>query len=127
MCDTFVALGNSTESGSVLLAKSADTEVNEAEKVANKPDGLRRNGARMAAAQLSPAGKVPAALLGNSGQGVKSSMAIVNHGAGIASLPEPPPPAADALWQPPKAAPAPRARKQPAAAQEAELFFPAAL
>lgn len=33
MCDTFVALGNSTESGSVLLAKSADTEVNEAEHV----------------------------------------------------------------------------------------------
>ncbi len=33
MCDTFVALGNSTESGSVLLAKSADTEVNEAEQV----------------------------------------------------------------------------------------------
>jgi len=33
MCDTFVALGNSTKSGSVLLAKSADTEVNEAEQV----------------------------------------------------------------------------------------------
>jgi dipeptidase len=33
MCDSFVALGNSTESGSVLLAKNADTEVNEAECV----------------------------------------------------------------------------------------------
>ena len=33
MCDSFVALGNSTRSGSVLLAKSADTEVNEAEHV----------------------------------------------------------------------------------------------
>ena len=33
MCDSFVALGNSTESGSGLLAKSADTEVNEAEHV----------------------------------------------------------------------------------------------
>ena len=37
MCDRFVALGNSTESGSVLLAKSADTEVNEAEKVIHYP------------------------------------------------------------------------------------------
>jgi secernin len=33
MCDSFVALGNATSSGSVLLAKSADTEVNEAEHV----------------------------------------------------------------------------------------------
>ncbi len=33
MCDSFVALGNSTRSGSVLLAMSADTEVNEAEHV----------------------------------------------------------------------------------------------
>ena len=37
MCDSFVALGNSTESGSVLLAKSADTEVNEAEQVVRYP------------------------------------------------------------------------------------------
>ncbi|MFV2067260.1 MAG: C69 family dipeptidase [Pirellulales bacterium] len=37
MCDTFVALGNSTASGSVLLAKSADTEVNEAEHVVRYP------------------------------------------------------------------------------------------
>ena len=37
MCDSFVALGNSTQSGSVLLAKSADTEVNEAEHVARYP------------------------------------------------------------------------------------------
>ncbi len=33
MCDSFVALGDSTVRGSVLLAKSADTEVNEAEHV----------------------------------------------------------------------------------------------
>ena len=33
MCDSFVALGDSTARGSVLLAKSADTEVNEAEHV----------------------------------------------------------------------------------------------
>lgn len=33
MCDTIVALKNSTSTGSVLLAKSADTEVNEAEQV----------------------------------------------------------------------------------------------
>jgi dipeptidase len=31
MCDTFVALSDSTANGSVLLAKSADTEVNEAQ------------------------------------------------------------------------------------------------
>lgn len=37
MCDSFVALGNSTASGSVLLAKSADTEVNEAEQVVRYP------------------------------------------------------------------------------------------
>ncbi len=37
MCDSFVALGNSTQSGSVLLAKSADTEVNEAEQVVRYP------------------------------------------------------------------------------------------
>ncbi len=37
MCDSFVALGNSTRSGSVLLAKSADTEVNEAEHVVRYP------------------------------------------------------------------------------------------
>ncbi len=37
MCDSFVALGNSTASGSVLLAKSADTEINEAEHVVRLP------------------------------------------------------------------------------------------
>jgi len=37
MCDTFVALSNSTASGSVYLAKSADTEVNEAEYVVRYP------------------------------------------------------------------------------------------
>ena len=31
MCDTFVALGSTTLTGSVLLAKNADTEVNEAQ------------------------------------------------------------------------------------------------
>ena len=44
MCDSFVALGDSTARGSVLLAKSADTEVNEAEHVVrfearDYPDG----------------------------------------------------------------------------------------
>jgi hypothetical protein len=37
MCDTFVALGNSTANGSVLLAKSADTEVNEAQHFLRLP------------------------------------------------------------------------------------------
>lgn len=37
MCDTFVALGNSTVNGSVLLAKNADTEVNEAQHLVKFP------------------------------------------------------------------------------------------
>jgi dipeptidase len=44
MCDSFVALGNSTASGSVLLAKSADTEVNEAEYVVRYPRREYRDG-----------------------------------------------------------------------------------
>ena len=50
MCDSFVALGNSTESGSVLLAKSADTEVNEAEQVVRYP---RRGYAEGALARIT--------------------------------------------------------------------------
>ena len=37
MCDTIVALKNSTSTNSVLLAKSADTEVNEAEQIVKYP------------------------------------------------------------------------------------------
>jgi secernin len=37
MCDTFVALGNSTATGSVLLAKNADTEINEAQHLVRLP------------------------------------------------------------------------------------------
>ena len=40
MCDTIVALSNSTSTNSVLLAKSADTEVNEAEQIVKY---LRKN------------------------------------------------------------------------------------
>ncbi len=50
MCDSFVALGNSTQSGSVLLAKSADTEVNEAEQVVRYP---RRHYAEGALARIT--------------------------------------------------------------------------
>ena len=50
MCDSFVALGNSTRSGSVLLAKSADTEVNEAEQVVRYP---RRHYAEGALARIT--------------------------------------------------------------------------
>ena len=39
MCDTFVALGSTTLTGSVLLAKNADTEVNEAQHVLKIPGG----------------------------------------------------------------------------------------
>ena len=37
MCDTFVALANSSTDGSVLLAKNADTEVNEAQHLVRIP------------------------------------------------------------------------------------------
>ncbi len=37
MCDTFVALANSTADGSVLLAKNADTEINEAQDLVRFP------------------------------------------------------------------------------------------
>jgi len=37
MCDTFVALADATANGSVLLAKSADTEINEAQHVLKLP------------------------------------------------------------------------------------------
>ena len=37
MCDTIVALKNSTSTNSVLLAKSADTEVTEAEQIVKYP------------------------------------------------------------------------------------------
>ncbi len=45
MCDSFVALGNSTASGSVLLAKSADTSVNEAQHLVRQPRCEYREGA----------------------------------------------------------------------------------
>ena len=54
MCDSFVALGNSTKSGSVLLAKSADTEVNEAEHVVRYPARECRDGARLSASPIAP-------------------------------------------------------------------------
>ena len=68
-------------------------EFNAAESIGSQRDGLRRAGAAAAAA-AAPVGKVPAALLGNSAQTAKSSMAIVNFGATITSLPGPPPAAA---------------------------------
>ena len=37
MCDTFVALKEVTANGSVLLAKNADTEINEAQHVLKLP------------------------------------------------------------------------------------------
>jgi dipeptidase len=53
MCDTFVALGNSTESGSVLLAKSADTEVNEAEHVVRFAPRDYEDGAKVRVTHLA--------------------------------------------------------------------------
>ena len=74
--------------------KTRLAEFNAAASISKQRDGLRRAGAGTAAAQLAPIGKVPAALLGNTAQTAKSSMAIVNLGSGIASLPGPPPAAA---------------------------------
>ena len=53
MCDSFVALGNSTSDGSVLLAKSADTEVNEAEHVVRIPRRQYLDGALVRTTHLN--------------------------------------------------------------------------
>src|SRR4051812_34247336 len=47
MCDTFVALADSTANGSVLLAKSADTEVNEAQHFLRLPARYYAEGAQV--------------------------------------------------------------------------------
>lgn len=47
MCDTFVALSNATRTGSVLLAKSADTEINEAQHVFKKQRQSFSEGAQL--------------------------------------------------------------------------------
>jgi secernin len=47
MCDTFVALSNVTANGSVLLAKNADTEVNEAQHVLKIPRRSHPEGAQL--------------------------------------------------------------------------------
>src|SRR5215469_7924046 len=47
MCDTFVALSDSTANGSVLLAKSADTEVNEAQHFLRLPARDHPEGAKV--------------------------------------------------------------------------------
>ena len=53
MCDSFVALGNSTVSGSVLLAKSADTAVNESQHLFRQPRREYREGALVRITHLS--------------------------------------------------------------------------
>jgi len=53
MCDTFVALGNSTANGTVLLAKSADTEINEAEHIARFPARKYGSGALIRTTHLN--------------------------------------------------------------------------
>ena len=53
MCDSFVALANSTADGSVLLAKSADTEVNEAEQVIRFPRRSYPDGAMVRVTHLN--------------------------------------------------------------------------
>nr|MCU0868478.1 hypothetical protein [Burkholderiales bacterium] len=47
MCDTFVALADSTTDGSVMLAKSADTEINEAQHLVRLPRRTWGDGARV--------------------------------------------------------------------------------
>src|SRR5262245_58887936 len=45
MCDTFVAYGKATANGQVLLAKNADTEINEAQHVLKLPAAEHPEGA----------------------------------------------------------------------------------
>lgn len=48
MCDTFVALGNSTKDGSVIFGKNSDREPNEAHKLNLVPHAQHKKGAKVA-------------------------------------------------------------------------------
>jgi secernin len=85
MCDSFVALGNSTASGSVLLAKSADTEVNEAEHVARYPRREYRDGAlvRITHRTIPQARATHAIILGRSFWAWGAELGCNEHGVAV--------------------------------------------
>jgi secernin len=85
MCDSFVALGNSTKSGSVLLAKSADTEVNEAEHVVRYPAREYREGAlvRITHRTIPQATRTHAVILGRSFWAWGAELGCNEHGVAV--------------------------------------------
>ena len=85
MCDSFVALGNSTESGSVLLAKSADTEVNEAEQVVRYPRRQYGEGAlaRITHRTIPQAPLTHQVILGRSFWAWGAELACNEHGVAV--------------------------------------------
>jgi secernin len=85
MCDSFVALGNSTASGSVLLAKSADTEVNEAEHVVRYPRRDYRDGSlvRTTHRTIPQAKATHAVILGRSFWAWGAELGCNEHGVAV--------------------------------------------
>ena len=85
MCDSFTALGNSTESGSVLLAKSADTEVNEAEQVVRYPRRQYGEGAlaRTTHRTIPQAPRTHQVILGRSFWAWGAELACNEHGVAV--------------------------------------------
>ncbi len=85
MCDSFVALGNSTASGSVLLAKSADTEVNEAEHVLRYPRRQYTEGAmvRITHRTIPQATTTHATILGRSFWAWGAELGCNEHGVAV--------------------------------------------
>lgn len=85
MCDSFVALGNSTKGGSVLLAKSADTEVNEAEHVVRYPAREYRDGAlvRITHRTIPQAKTTHAVILGRSFWAWGAELGCNEHGVAV--------------------------------------------
>lgn len=85
MCDSFVALGNSTANGTVLLAKSADTEVNEAEHVARFPARNYVDGAlvRITHANIPQATETHEIILGKSFWSWGAELGANEHGVAV--------------------------------------------
>ena len=85
MCDSFTALGNSTASGSVLLAKSADTEVNEAEQVVRYPRREYAEGAlaRITHRTIPQATRTHQVILGRSFWAWGAELACNEHGVAV--------------------------------------------
>ncbi len=85
MCDSFVALGNSTASGNVLLAKSADTEVNEAEHLVRIPRARHGDGSlvRITHINLPQARETAEIILGKSFWSWGAEIGCNEHGVAV--------------------------------------------